>query len=303
MTKLLTFLSDFGTRDSYVSEVKGVIHACDPWIRIIDITHCIEPGNLTAAAFVLLHSFGYFVQGAVHLAVIDPGVGSSRDILAVKTKGYVFVGPDNGVLFEAVKADGGGKIYALEVDRFLQKLSDLYKGNRVIERIIRQGPSFTFHGRDLFAPLAGYILGGGEVEERTKNVSEAGEDARRDRGVLEKLEAVARKKNTMVQLEIMQPSEAERRVSGKIVYIDRFGNLISNITADLISQEDEIFIKTQKNMALVGMLKHSYSMVGQGVPLALIGSRELLEIAVNGGSAKDYFAAGYGDDIMVLKKA
>jgi len=291
MTKLLTFTSDFGTRDPYVSEVKGVIHACDPDIRIIDITHWIEPGNLTAASFVLLHSSGYFVRGAVHLAVIDPGVGSSRDILAVRTSRYVFIGPDNGILFEAVKADGGGRIYALEVDRFLQKLEALYRGNKVIERIVKQGPSSTFHGRDLFAPLAGYILG----------VEGNGDMPSSDK-ILERLEEVAHRKDFMVPFEIMHPSGTESRVSGKVVYIDRFGNIISNIAAGLMSQEDEIFLKTQKSMTLVGTLKRSYSMVGEGVPLALIGSRGLLEIAVNGGSAKDYFEAGYGDDILVLKK-
>jgi S-adenosylmethionine hydrolase len=291
MTKLLTFTSDFGSRDPYVSEVKGVIHACDPDIRIIDITHWIDPGNLTAASFVLLHSFGYFVRGAVHLAVIDPGVGSSRDILAVRTGRYVFIGPDNGILFEAVKADGGGRIYALEVDRFLQKLEALYRGNEVIERIAKQGPSSTFHGRDLFAPLAGYILG----------VEGSGDMPGSDK-ILERLEGVAHRKDFMVPLEIMHPSGTESRVSGKVVYIDRFGNLISNIAEDLLAQEDEIFLKTQKSMTLVGTLKRSYSMVGEGVPLALIGSRGLLEIAVNGGSAKDYFKAGYGDDILVLKK-
>ncbi|KPJ86856.1 MAG: hypothetical protein AMS17_10730 [Spirochaetes bacterium DG_61] len=291
MTKLLTFTSDFGSRDPYVSEVKGVIHACDPDIRIIDITHWIDPGNLTAASFVLLHSFGYFVRGAVHLAVIDPGVGSSRDILAVRTGRYVFIGPDNGILFEAVKADGGGRIYALEVDRFLQKLEALYRGNEVIERIAKQGPSSTFHGRDLFAPLAGYILG----------VEGSGDMPGSDK-ILERLKEVAHCKDFMVPLEIMHPSGTESRVSGKVVYIDRFGNLISNIAQGLLSQEDEIFLKTQKSMTLVGTLKRLYSMVGEGVPLALIGSRGLLEIAVNGGSAKDYFKAGYGDDILVLKK-
>jgi S-adenosylmethionine hydrolase len=278
MPGLLTFTSDFGITDSYVAEVKGVLKALDPELHIIDITHWLEPGNLTAAAFVLLHAFRYFAAGTVHLAVIDPGVGSERDILAVRTGRYVFVGPDNGILQEAVEADGGGSIFALEIECFFKKLSSLYRGNDVLQRIVKQGPSATFHGRDLFAPLSAYLCGGHPLEE------------------------VAVQKSSMVEYRIMRPMVCEDSVTGKVVYIDRFGNLITNVEENLVGQEDEIFLKTDRTMTLVGRLKNSYASAGRGAPIAIIGSRGLLEIAVSGGSAQAQFEADYGSDILVMKK-
>lgn len=279
MIKLVTFTSDFGTVDSYVSEVKGVIKACDLEIEIIDITHWIEPGNLTAASFVLLNSFRYFKKGTVHLAVIDPGVGSDRDIIAVKTKDYVFIGPDNGILYESVKVDGGGRIYALAVERFIKKIAEIYAGNEVIQKITCGEISTTFQGRDLFAPFTGYILGG------------------------RPLEAVAVEKGSMIKLEITSPVRSADKVCGKIIYIDRFGNLISNIKGGLVSPGDEIFLKTRKSITSVGTLKKSYSNADEGRCLSLIGSRGFLEIALNRGNAKDFFEARYGDEILILKQA
>ena len=121
MVKSVTFTSDFGTQDTYVAEVKGVIGACNPEIRIVDITHWIEPGNLASGAFVLFSSYMFFRRGTVHLAVIDPGVGSEREIIAVITQDYVFIGPDNGILYEAVQRAGGGRIFALDTERFLKR--------------------------------------------------------------------------------------------------------------------------------------------------------------------------------------
>ena len=165
MKKILTFTSDFGYLDPYTGEVKGVINACEPEATVIDITHGIEPGNLTSAAFVLLNSYRYFQTGTVHLAVIDPGVGSERDIIAVRTRGYTFIAPDNGVLYETVNEDGIKEIYALDTDVFLKKIGQVYKGSGVIGRILKEGVSPVFHGRDLFAPLAGYVLGGGSLKD------------------------------------------------------------------------------------------------------------------------------------------
>jgi len=278
MAGLLTFTSDFGTEDSYVAEVKGVLKALDSEIQVIDITHWVKPGNLTAASFVLLHAFRYFPTGTTHLAVIDPGVGSERDILAVRTETFLFIGPDNGVLHEAVTAAGGGTIFALDTERFLRTLQAVYPENEVAMRIVEQGPSSTFHGRDLFAPFSAYLLGGHPIRE------------------------VARQKETMIKHEIMRPAVNADRLQGRIVYIDRFGNLISNIEARMVGQQDEIFLKSGESVTLVGKLKRSYASAGQGVPLAIAGSRGLLEIAVSGGSAKEHFKASYGDDVLVLKK-
>jgi S-adenosylmethionine hydrolase len=277
--KQVTFTSDFGTVDSYVGEVKGVIRGCDPDVSIIDITHWINPGNITAASFVLLTACRYFARETVHLVVVDPGVGSERDIIAVKTSDYTFIGPDNGVLFESVSAAGGGLVYTLEKKRFLEKIGKLYRGNLVLERILAEGVSSTFHGRDLFAPLTAYVLGKNPLVE------------------------VSKEKESMVEHVIMRPLVSEDKISGEVVYIDRFGNLITNIGRDLMTGHDEVFLKTKKSITSVGVLKSSYSSIDEGIPLPLIGSRGFLEIAVNCGNARELFEASYGDEILILKQA
>jgi S-adenosylmethionine hydrolase len=275
---LVSFLSDFGLHDPYVGEVKGVIRACGPEIEIIDVTHGIEPGNLEAASFVLLSSYRYFSEGTLQLAVIDPGVGGSRDIVVVETKSYTFVGPDNGILFEAVREDGVENIHALDTERFVQRLGVHFPGNSVIRTIAEKGISSTFHGRDLFAPLAGYLLTGGPLRDVTWT------------------------RESMVELEVMNPVEQGDKIMGRVVYVDRFGNLISNVRAGMVGPEDEIFLKTAKKIISVGTLKKSYSQVSEGAFLSYIGSRNCLEIAVNRGSARDFFGAAGGDSVLILKK-
>ena len=279
MKKILTFTSDFGYLDPYTGEVKGVINACEPEATVIDITHGIEPGNLTSAAFVLLNSYRYFQTGTVHLAVIDPGVGSERDIIAVRTRGYTFIAPDNGVLYETVNEDGIKEIYALDTDVFLKKIGQVYTGSGVIGRILKEGVSHVFHGRDLFAPLAGYVLGGGSLKD------------------------VAQEKPSIVKLEVMNPVLKGDKIRGRVVYIDRFGNLITNIKAGLLSPGYEIFLKTGESVTAVGSMKKTYSLVDPGSFLPLIGSRGCLEIAVNRGSASNYFNARCGDEVLIIKQA
>lgn len=279
MKKILTFTSDFGYPDFYAGEVKGVINACEPEAAVIDITHGVEPGNLNAAAFVLLNSYKYFQTGAVHLAVIDPGVGSERDIIAVRTGGYTFIAPDNGIVYEAVNEDGIKEIYALDTEVFLKKIKQVYSGSSVIAKILKAGVSPVFHGRDLFAPLAGYVLGGGPLKE------------------------VAQEKTSIVKLEVMNPVLKGDKISGRVVYIDRFGNLITNIKAGLLIPGHEVFLKTGESVTAAGTLKKTYSQVEAGSFLPLIGSRGCLEIAVNMGSARDYFNARCGDEVLILKQA
>jgi S-adenosylmethionine hydrolase len=278
MIKTLTFISDFGTKDSYVAEVKGVLGAFDPQIQVVDITHWIEPGDITEASFVLTHSYTYFRKGSCHLVVVDPGVGSVRDIIALVTDAYVFVAPDNGVLWEVYQKEQTSTVYRLEGSLLYTAVEKAYAKSPVLQRLVRSGPSATFHGRDLFAPFAGYILCGHPPHE------------------------VAEEKNGMVEHEILRPVVKNDRVMGAVVYIDRFGNLISNIDRTLVSQRDEVFIKTGSSVTSVGTLRRSYSQKNAGAPLPLIGSRGYLEIAVNRASAKDYFGANTGDEVLVLKK-
>jgi S-adenosylmethionine hydrolase len=292
MRRELAFTSDFGLADPYVGEVKGVIHALEPDVRITDITHGIEPGGLVPAAFVLLNACPYFSRGTVHLAVVDPGVGGGREILVVTTRHYRFVGPDNGILYEAARSDGIESIHALDEPAFLAELKKVYGGDRsagpVAERILSSGVSAVFHGRDLFAPLAAYLAGrAASMDERP------GADA---------LARIARPRESMARIEIGEPIRDRTSLLGKIVYVDRFGNLISNIRAESVAPEDEIFVGCGGSMHAVGKLRRTYADAGIGVALPLIGSRGYLEIAVNLGSAKELFGAGSGDAVMILKK-
>lgn len=276
MRTLLTLTTDFGLRDPYVGEMKGVLAACAPEAAVIDLTHHVPPGNLAAGSFVLAGSFGYFPRDTLHLVVVDPGVGTGRDILVVETERYRFVGPDNGVLHEAGRADGVRDIRTLDLDRFRPAIADLFSGNPVAERILREGPSATFHGRDLFAPFCAYLLAGGDPERVT--------DTRAD----------------MVRLELPRAETAPGRVTGQVVYVDGFGNLITNVPAGAAGPEDEVFIRTGGTVRSVGRLRRTYADAGRGEALVLIGSRGYLEIGVNGGSARDELGGTYGDGVLVI---
>jgi S-adenosylmethionine hydrolase len=292
MWRELAFTSDFGLADPYVGEVKGVIHALEPDVRITDITHGITPGGLVPASFVLMNAYAYFPVGTVHLVVVDPGVGSGRGILVVTTRNYRFVGPDNGILYEAARADGIEAIHALDVSEFLAEIKRVYgagpASGAVVDRILSSGVSPVFHGRDLFAPLAAYLA-----------VKGFAADGRPDAGSLSRFAAP---RESMVLVELGEPIRDRTSLLGKIVYIDRFGNLVSNIRAEAVTPEDEVFVGCGGAMHSVGRLRRSYVEVGVGTALPLIGSRGYLEIAVNLGSAKELFGAGIGDVVMILKK-
>lgn len=277
MTNLVTFTSDFGYTDSYVAEVKGVIIACSVDAIIIDITHGIDPQNITAGSFVLFNSYRYFPRGTLHLAVVDPGVGTPRDILIIKTEGYTFIGPDNGILYEAARSDGIAKLYSLDRPLFVQSLEKIFRGNDVIKTVVKKGISTTFHGRDLFAPLVGYLLRGFSLDEITQE------------------------KSSMIEREIPKSVEHNNALWGEIISIDRFGNLITNIQADEVSWKHKVFLKTAKRMVCIGTLKSSYAQVPEGTCLPIIGSRGYLEIAVNRGNAHHALGAQYGD-IIYLKE-
>ncbi len=141
-TNLITMITDFGLEDPYVGVMKGVILSINPSARIVDITHSITPGDILGASCVLKESLSYFPTGSVHMVVVDPGVGSLRRPIAVITENYVFVGPDNGVLWPAIKMDGARIIHLNEKRYFLKNISR------------------TFHGRDIFAPVCAYISKG-----------------------------------------------------------------------------------------------------------------------------------------------
>ena len=275
---LATFTTDFGLSDPYVGEVKGVIDAISPETRVVDITHSVEPGNLLQASFFLTGSYRYFADNALHLVVVDPGVGTGRDIIVVQTARYTFIGPDNGVLYAAAHDDGVQVIFSLDEDRLYGELRSRFYDNGVISRILERGASSTFHGRDLFAPLTAYLASGFPVSN------------------------VARPRDAMVELKLPEPVVDEGSVAGRVIHIDRYGNIITNIHYRYVGGGGEVYIKIKGEMVAVGGMVHTYEDVAEGQPAALVSSRDRVEIAVNGGSAADHFGAVVGDEILVKKE-
>ncbi len=249
---IITLLTDFG--DFYPGVMKGVILRLAPRARIVDIAHSVEPQNVFQGAFLLYHSYRYF-RNAIHIAVVDPGVGGDRKALVIKTKNHFFVAPDNGIAYPSAVEDGIIEIY--EIDPSISKLVGEL--------------STTFHGRDIFAPAAALLLKG-------------------DFSYFRKIER-------MKQLDLFELSFEGRILRARVVYVDRFGNLITNVPANLLAGA--------KGFNLFGInfpMVRTYSDVPIGKPLALIGSFGTLELSVREGSAAKMLGIGSGlIELEVLK--
>jgi len=236
--------------------MKGVVLGFAPRAAIVDITHEIPAGDIRAGAFALAVSCRFFPKGTVHVAVVDPGVGGARKAIAVQTAKYFFVGPDNGVLSFALARQKIKSVHRLEnADYFLRPLSK------------------TFHGRDIFAPVAAHLCRGTPIHK----LGPAQEDH--------------------VRLTWPEPRLRRNRLEGEVVFIDRFGNAITNIeNADLGRRSGlEIFFR-RKGLCPVGEF---YQSVPTGKAVAVPGSCGFLEIAVNGGSAARRFGLKVGRQVRV----
>ena len=263
MQRVVTLLTDFGIRDHYVAAVKGVLLSINPSLQLVDITHEIEPQKIEQGAFVLGSAFKHFPQGTIHLAVVDPGVGSKRQGLAAATDRYFFVGPDNGLFDWAFALEPPRQVVALENPAY---------------RLPQ--PSSVFHGRDIFAPAAGHLSTG---------------------LALEKLGPAL---NYRMRLPGRLVFHGQKELPGEIIYIDRFGNLISNIEIPRTAGErhlEDLHVYLGTEQLLVGPSTYE-----EGPPLrpfALIGSSSLLEVSVRNGSAHEVTGCSVGTSIMVRRKA
>jgi S-adenosylmethionine hydrolase len=263
---IITLLTDFGLMGPYVGAMKGAILSVNPQALVVDITHEVHPQQVEEGAFILAQAWPYFPQGTVHVAVVDPGVGTGRRALALATPHAVFVGPDNGLLSSALPEEWrpaapgpvplppGVKAVALENPRYH-----------------RHPVSPTFHGRDIFGPAAAHISRGVPLEELGPPVHE---------------------------VMALPPFRAHRQpdgtLEGRILHIDRFGNLVTTVR-----QEDLPWpkVKVQLGPHQVPGLVRTYAQA-QG-PCALIGSSGFLEIAVPGGSAAQVLGAHLGQAVRV----
>jgi S-adenosyl-L-methionine hydrolase (adenosine-forming) len=237
---LITLLTDFGNRDTFVGTMKGVILSICPEAQIVDLTHEVPPQAVVTGAFLLKTAMGYFPKGTVHLAVVDPGVGSRRKAIAIKSQGHYFVGPDNG-LFPAALEDWG-------IEQVVELTDKKYQ---------LPNSSSTFHGRDVFAPVAAHLAKGVPLSKLGKKLTR------------------------WVKGEIPKPRKTTKGYLGQVLWVDHFGNLITNLEGKHVFRPFRLKIG-RKVLSRIGS---HYAEVKKGEAIASIGSSGHLEISVNSGRA------------------
>ena len=251
---IITLTTDFGECDHYVAMMKGVILSINPDATIIDVTHQIPAHSIKEGSLIIKASHTYFPSGTVHVGVVDPGVGSTRRPIVVLTDNHFFVGPDNGLFSTIIETQPHTDVIHLKEKKYWMHTI-----------------SPTFHGRDIFAPIAAHLsLGvnpfsmGEKIDNPTPPTSPL-------------------------------PHENNNDLIGEIIRVDHFGNLITNITEEHLGQ----FLVSKDLIITIGRvtlkkISTTYNDVPESQPLALIGSSHLLEIAVNMGRAADYLGREYG---------
>ncbi len=254
--KIITLLTDFGTKDGYTGAVKGVIKRINPQAEVLDVTHDIGSHDVLGAAFALNSFYGYFPKGTVHLAVVDPGVGSGRQALLIRTKDFFFVGPDNGIFsFIYQKKDLTDIILISNKKYFLAELSS------------------TFHARDIFAPVAAYLSLGVRADQFGSPAKEC------------------------MKFTLPEPVPKGKSLKGQIIHVDHFGNLITNVTTDLLRKAKNVEIVVRKTK--IKKISRSYFEINEKGLGALIGSSGFLELAANQDSAQKLLKAKVGDPIKL----
>lgn len=238
--------------------MKGVILTITPNSTIIDIVHNVEKFNIQTGAFTLASAAPYFPKGTIHVAVVDPGVGTKRRAIIIQTKKGYFIGPDNGLMILAAEHQGIMHIYQITNPKFMLS-----------------GISSTFHGRDVFAPAAAYIEKGIKPEKFGPEIHEP------------------------VRPDFAKVKHVKDSIIGRILHIDSFGNIITNITKAEAAKFSEIINLKIQSKELKLKLKKTYGETKLNEPLALIGSHGFLEIALNRGSAAEKYQAKVGMEITI----
>jgi S-adenosylmethionine hydrolase len=242
---IITLLTDFGLADSYVAEVKGVLLSRAPGAVIVDVTHQVSPGDVRAGQFLLARAWHRFPPGTVHLAVVDPGVGTARRALAAAAGGHWFVAPDNGLL-------------------------SFVPAPRFVSLPIPREAAPTFHGRDVFAPAAAALANGARLEDLGSPITDA------------------------THAPLPTPHHDGTAVMGEVVYVDRFGTLVSNIPGEQVEPGVRIRVGGGTD---VGALRRTFGDVARGTLVALVGSGGTVEIAVRDGSAARLLGVGVGAEV------
>ena len=257
LAPLVTLTTDFGLEDTYVGQMKGVIQGIAPGAVVVDLTHAIAPQRVATAATILDDAVDAFPAGTVHVAVVDPGVGSPRRLLAARAGDQLFVAPDNGLLTACFDRLGRRSAVALPVP---------------------PTASATFHGRDVFAPAGARLAAGASPEALGEPV-----------GGVER-----------IALPRPETGAEGRSLRAHVLYADRFGNLVTDLTRrDISAFAGNHRVRARAGKRDLGLLRRTFADVAPGEALAYIGSAERLEVAVRDGSAAGELGARPGDEIRV----
>ncbi len=263
---VITLLTDFGLDDEYVGLMKGVILSINPSATIVDITHGISRQDIVQAAYTIFTGYQYFPAGTVHLVVVDPGVGTPRRLLALKLENHFFIAPDNGVLS------------LLLGEKNISSLNQITN-----PKYFRASVSPTFHGRDVIAPVGAHIANGLDVSELGPEIEES---------------------NAVFFDQLDAHCTEQGELKGKVVAIDHFGNLITNITFEQLSAclpaGSQSGLRIRLGSRVIENLVETYGSMPAQTVSALIGSRGYLEIAINKDSAAERLNAHTGDEVVVV---
>jgi S-adenosylmethionine hydrolase len=268
---VITLTTDFGLQDAYVAALKGVILSTNPSATIVDICHSIEPQNIRQAAFVLSTVYGYFPRGTIHTVIVDPGVGSERRAMVLRTEEAFFVAPDNGVLSYVLLDASAGKTPSNA------GLMELPPGLQAVEitnpEFWHHPVSATFHGRDVFAPVAAHLSLGTPVHRFGDPVT------------------------SLNVLPVPRPHiHGEGTLTGCVLHIDAFGNVVTNIREEHLPSGVPCIQVAGHRIVSVSS---TYASAEPGQPIALMGSSGYLEIAVRNASAASVLGVQIGDGVSV----
>jgi len=261
--KFIILITDFGYSDNFVGVMKGVIYKINPKIKILDLTHNVQPQNIIQALFLLKYSYEYMPKNSIFLSVIDPGVGSKRDIIIAKHKKLLFIAPDNGILSFLPRK--GTVFYKLNTN------------SKTFKKYFTSSISNTFHGRDIFAPLAAYLSNG---------------------IALKKLCILTKK---IKSIKLPAPKIFNKILKGKIIYIDNFGNAITNIdkkTFEKFLHNQNFTLKIKRKS--INKLSHAYS---EEKNIGIIfNSFNLLEIFFPFGNVSEKLKIKIDDEVKISIK-
>lgn len=258
----VTLTTDFGSGSPYVAALRGVLLSVNPGARIVDLTHELPPQGVREAAFFLTQTVPYYAPGALHVVVVDPGVGTERAVLYIEAGRHAVVAPDNGCWTPLAEALGGPR----RVVRLTER------------RYWRPGVSDTFHGRDIFAPVAGWLTRGLEPDLLGPRADE------------------------WLRVALPSPVQAGDEVRGEVLFVDRFGNLITNIPRNLVDGEGAgPGARVLLGDRAIEKRVRAYGEAPVGSLVWLISSAGTLEIAVNAGSAAVLTGAGVGTPVTVRR--